>query len=313
MTTENKGKVEAGVHYLKRNFCGGRTPTTLTQANADVKEWCLTTAGQREHGTTHKAPLVVFEQVERASLKPLPALPYDLAVWREVKLHRDCYIVFENAFYSAPFRLVGQKLRVRAGSTRVRLYNSNYELIATHTRATSPGERITNQDHLPPYKLAGLNQNREEVQKQATLIGPATGAVVSAMLADKGLDRLSGAARLVQLSRRFGEERLEAACGRAQRYGETDYKTVKGILVRGLERAAAEVANVAGPAPAAPNEAMSPQMSQTNPARRVFARSAEELLGHLFSPVASMLGAVVVIGLGLAVVGRLGGGKQRWN
>src|SRR5690349_9837220 len=52
-TPEHKGKVEqGGVHYVKRNFLGGRTPTTITQANDDVREWCLTTAGLRTHGTT---------------------------------------------------------------------------------------------------------------------------------------------------------------------------------------------------------------------------------------------------------------------
>ena len=36
-TPEHKGKVEqGGVHYVKRNFLGGRQPTTIIQANQDV-------------------------------------------------------------------------------------------------------------------------------------------------------------------------------------------------------------------------------------------------------------------------------------
>jgi len=334
-TPQHKGKVESGVHYLKRNFCGGRTPTSLTQANADVRQWCQTTAGQRNHGTTHHSPLVVFEEVERAALKPLPTSPYDLSVWKEVRLHRDCYVVFENAFYSAPFRLIGHKLRVRAGSTSVRLYNSSYELIATHTRASGPGERVTHQDHLPPYKLAGLNRNRPQVQEQADQLGPATGGVVRAMLSDPALDRLGTAARVVHLSRQFGDSRLEAACGRALAFGETDYKTIKGILVAGLDRAedAAEihtntsrVNDKSGPGTrlTTPNEVPpavemvvgSPALASTSTSTRLFARSAEELLGHLFSPVASLAGAVVLGGLGLMWLSRLGsgvGGGTLWN
>ena len=128
-TPEHKGKVEqGGVHYVKQNFLGGRAPTTLTQANADVLAWCRTTAGQRRHGTTKEAPLERFEQVERARLLPLPPTPYDLAIWKSVKLHRDGYVVFDDAFYSAPYRLVGQTLRVRGGSQQVRLYASDYTL-----------------------------------------------------------------------------------------------------------------------------------------------------------------------------------------
>ena len=62
-TPQHKGKVEqGGVHYLKRNFLGGREPTDLRQANRDVRRWCLTTAGQRVHGTTRQRPLDRFEQ-----------------------------------------------------------------------------------------------------------------------------------------------------------------------------------------------------------------------------------------------------------
>ena len=125
-TPEHKGKVEqGGVHYVKQNFLGGRAPTTLTQANADVLEWCRTTAGLRRHGTTKVAPLERFEQVERTQLLPLPATPYELAIWKRVKLHRDGYVVFNDAFYSAPSRLVGQTLWVRGGSEQVRLYTSD--------------------------------------------------------------------------------------------------------------------------------------------------------------------------------------------
>jgi hypothetical protein len=45
-TPEHKGKVErGGVHYVKQNSLSGRVPTIITQANVDVRHWCLTTAG----------------------------------------------------------------------------------------------------------------------------------------------------------------------------------------------------------------------------------------------------------------------------
>jgi transposase len=67
---EHKGKVEqGGVHYVKRNFLGGREPTTITQANQDVLRWMHTVAGQRVHGTTKEKPLARFE-IEREPLQP---------------------------------------------------------------------------------------------------------------------------------------------------------------------------------------------------------------------------------------------------
>lgn len=262
-TPEHKGKVEqGGVHYVCRNFLGGRDKASLDQNNRQVREWCLTTAGQRIHGTTKEKPLERFERVEKTHLKALPDTPYDLAVWKQVKLHRDCYVVFEGSFYSAPFRWVGQKLWLCAGSRQVRLYSPKYELMATHERARQPGERLTHPDHLPQEKLPGLLLDRENCLAEAEEIGPATQQVVQAMLADPVLDRLPTAGRLLRLRRRFGEERLEAACQRAQAFGDPSYKTIKRILIQGLE-----------------NETQDSPVSL--PPATIFSRSADELVGTL--------------------------------
>src|SRR5205823_11369519 len=123
------------VKYLKRNFLGGRSPSSISQANADVLEWCGTTAGLRRHGTTKEQPLTRFTTTERSVLLPLPASPYDLAIWKVATVARDCYVVFENAYYSVPFRLVAQPVQIRSGCREVRIYTSDWQLVATHPRA----------------------------------------------------------------------------------------------------------------------------------------------------------------------------------
>ncbi len=265
-TPQHKGKVEqGGVHYVKRNFLAGREMTTLTQANQDVRVWCLTTAGQRKHGTTKSQPLLRFTQTEQAALQPLPETAYDLAVWKQAKVHRDCYVVFDNAYYSVPFRLVGQSVRLRGGGQEVRLYSSDYQLVATHERASQPGKRITHPAHLPPDKLPGLVLDRAGCQAVAADIGLATTALVGRLLADPVVDRLAMVRRLLRLRESVGDERLEAACERALRFDEASYKSVKRILQQGLE---AESAAVVVP---------------TVPPAQRFVRGAQELLGHLWS------------------------------
>lgn len=270
-TPQHKGKVEqGGVHYLKRNFLGGRELSSLTQANEDVRVWCLTTAGQRRHGTTKSQPLACFTTTEQAALQPLPETPYDLALWKQVKLHRDGYIVFENAYYSAPFRFVGQRLRVRGGSQEVRLYTTDYQLVATHERAHQAGERVTNPVHLPPDKIPGLVLDRPACQLVATDIGVATTALVGRLLADPAVDRLSTVRRLLRLREQVGEERLEAACKRALHFDDPSYKTVKRILQQELDTRHQE------------NRLTVPTVP---PAER-FVRTAWELLGHLWGGTA---------------------------
>lgn len=263
-TPEHKGKVEqGGVHYVTRNFLGGRPPTTITQANQDVRAWCLTTAGQRVHGTTREQPLRRFEHTEQATLKPLPPEPYDLALWKVVTLYRDCHVTFDNAYYSAPFRLIGHQLRACGGSRTVRLYTLTYDLVATHTRAQHPGERHTHPDHLPPEKLAGLLLGRPAAQAAAADIGPRTAEVVQRLLDDGVVERLPTVQRLLRLRERWGDATLEAACARALHFGDPTYATIKRVLVEG---------HATEPVP---------QVAPVPPAH-TFIRSASDLLGHLF-------------------------------
>ncbi len=262
-TPEHKGKVEqGGVHYVKRNFLGGRQPTLITQANRDVLVWCETTAGLRLHGTTKEQPLVRFQEVERAHLQPLPEAPYDMAVWKKVTVRRDCYVEFDKAYYSVPYRLITQGVWVCGGIQQVRIYTLAHQLVATHARAQRPGERLTHPEHLPPEKVPGLTLNREECLATAAQVGAATLRVVQTLLDDPVIDRLPSAGRLLRLRHTFGGERLEAACQRALYFGDPAYKTVKRILTQGLEHEALPT-----PVPL--------------PEATVFVRSAEELVGDL--------------------------------
>ena len=234
-TPEHKGKVERSVQYVKQNFLATFAGKSIQQANKAVRRWCLETAGLRVHGTTKRQPLARFQQTEQAQLKPLPPEPYDLAIWKRAKCHRDGYVVFEDAYYSVPFRLVGQMMMVRGGVDTVRLYTKDYQLVAMHSRAKDAGQRQTNIAHLPPTHLEGLLMTREVCQKMAAEIGSATQATVLAILSDTAVDRLPAARRLLRLRETFGQARLEAACQRANLFGDASYKTVKRILVNGLD------------------------------------------------------------------------------
>jgi hypothetical protein len=107
----------------------------------------------RCHGTTREQPLAQFEGIEKALLGPLPDVPPQLAVWAEVKVHRDTHVQFERAYYSAPFRPIGQHLWLKATPNAVRLYR-DHELVAVHPRAARPGARSSARDHMPPNALA---------------------------------------------------------------------------------------------------------------------------------------------------------------
>ena len=246
---QHKGKVEqGGVHYVKRNFLAGREPSDLRTLNRDGRRWTLEVAGQRKHGTTRKQPLAQFEQFEQAQLQPLPAAAYEPGEWKRVKLHRDCHVVFERSYYSAPYRLVGDQVWVRGGLRDVRIYTETHELVAIHSRAREAGERHTLLDHLPEELVPGLLLTRPGCRKRSQEVGPATEQVVQALLDHRPEDRMRSAGRLLGLADKYGAERLEQACARAVSYAELDYQTVKRILAQGLDRQPAAELQAAPPA-----------------------------------------------------------------
>ena len=132
-------------------------------------------------------------------------------------------MVFDSAFYSAPCRLLGQTLRVRGGSQQVRIYTSDYTLVATHPRAERPGERLTHPDHLPPTKAPGVLWTRATCRALAAEVGPATAELVGTLLDDPVVDRHARAIRILRLRSQVGECRLEDASARVLAFGDLRY------------------------------------------------------------------------------------------
>jgi hypothetical protein len=254
-TPQHKGKVENGVHYVQRNFLAGRHYTDVHQdvrrANQDVRDWIKTTAGQRRHGTTKQSPLERFIKVEWQALLPVPAERYEEVVWKQTKLHRDCHVTFDNAYYSAPFRCVGDTLWVRATPTVVQLY-IDFELVATHTRATQAGQRRTEDAHLPSEKVEGLRLTPDRCRARAEQIGVCCREVVEVLLLERPVDRLRAVQHLLHLAERYTPERLERACARMLRFDETSVRTIRRILEQGLDGQPLDAPTPSAPAEAAP-------------------------------------------------------------
>lgn len=235
---QHKGKVErGGVGYIKQSFIPLlEGEPELPAANRQLWDWLQHTAGTRIHGTTRAVPLERFSQVERPALRPLPPTAYAPAIWKASRLPRDGHVIFEQAYYSAPHRLLGQTLWLRAGLQEIRLFTERFELVATHPRAATPGQRLTQPDHLPPNQAQALTWSRPTCQARANAIGPATAQVVAELLADRPVDRLRSALRVLRLAEDFSPARLEAACALGLAQGDTQCATLRRWLQAGRDQ-----------------------------------------------------------------------------
>ncbi len=234
-TPRHKGKVESGVHYVKRNFLAGQEFVDLSVANHRLAVWVREVAGTRIHGTTRQVPLRLFQDYEQALLQPLPATPFTLLQIKPVKVHPDCHVTINGSYYSAPYRYIEQSLEAHVSEQLVELY-AGLELVATHVRATRPGQWQTRLEDYPPAKAAYLIQTPAYCRREASRIGQATRQVVEQLLAERPLERLRAVQAILRLEESVGPARLEAACARALFYGDVRYRRIKDILNAALDR-----------------------------------------------------------------------------
>ncbi len=232
-TPQHKGKVESGVHYVSRNFLAGRQFRDINEANRKLAVWATETAGRRTHGTTRWQPVARFQEVEQAELKALPDARFEIGAWRKAKLHNDCHVIVDGAWYSAPHRLIGRRLWLWVTDQDVVIYHE-YERVASHRRVPA-GDRRTIMDHYPPDKAKYLQNTPDVCRQKAAKVGPKTSELVAMMFADKPMDRLRGVQSVLRLEQKYGPERLEKACTRAVAFGEASSWTVRRILEGGLE------------------------------------------------------------------------------
>jgi len=232
---KKKGRVESGVKFIKRAFIPLRTFRDLVDANRQLHDWLLGEAGNRIHGTTREQPLSQFANTEQHLLRRLPDRPPELAVWAKVKVHGNAHVQFEKCLYSVPFQLIRQLLWLRATETTVQVFRE-HELVATHPRLYRPGSRHTVDDHLPPDALAYKLQDPQWCLRQASDIGPACQMLIEALFNHRVLENLRAAQGVIGLGKRFGPDRLEAACQRALAFDSAKYRTVKTILHKGIDQ-----------------------------------------------------------------------------
>ncbi len=231
---KKKGKVEAGVKYAKGNFFSGRAESDVDVLRPELARWVREVAGQRVHGTTGRRPLEVFEDVERASLLPLPPRRFEPVVWKKARVHSDAHVAFGRRLYSVPWTLLHAEVWVRASAHSVEIYAAD-ERVATHARQTT-GLRSTLESHLPEHRGALRHRSRLHWEERASRMGEeVVGFIREVFDQDDVLSQLRTVQAIVTHLETFPPERARAACERARHFGGYGYKTIKNILRLALD------------------------------------------------------------------------------
>ena len=150
-----KGRVESGVGYIKKNFLKGLAIADFSHLPPAAEHWRDHIANVRIHSQTGEKPIARFEK-ERGGLKPLPAYPYDIATIRPVRACPQFRVTLDTNRYSVPSQYAGMPLTLKIYPDRLCLYDQE-KLVARHVRSYDRRRDFEAPDHVKPL----LEQRRK--------------------------------------------------------------------------------------------------------------------------------------------------------
>ncbi len=154
-----KGRVENGVGYVKKNFLAGLDIPDFAAIGPACSHWLDTVANVRIHGETRKRPVDQFDK-ERSFLKPLPENPFDIATVSQVRASSQFRVTLDTNRYSVPAEYAGRRLTAKTYPDRLCLYCDN-KLIARHVRSYDRHQDFEDPDH-PRALLAQRKKARNQ-------------------------------------------------------------------------------------------------------------------------------------------------------
>ena len=153
-----KGRVENGVGYVKKNFLAGLDLPDFHALNPAAQHWLTHIANVRIHGETRKKPLEMFQE-EKAGLLPLPPHPYDIAMVSRVRASSQFRVTLDTNHYSVPAEYAGTPLTLKLYPDRLAIYHGD-KLIARHARSFERHRDFEDPDH--PKELIGRRKKARD-------------------------------------------------------------------------------------------------------------------------------------------------------
>lgn len=230
----DKPSVEGGVRLVEQWVLAPlrhRQFFSLAEANAaideKITEWNDRPFAPPREGCRRS----LFEAIERAALKPLPAEPFIIGQWLSPRVNVDYHVAVDHHFYSVPHRLVHKKVDVFLTATAVTVFYKG-DRVASHARSVAKAHHTTVHEHMPPAHQAMARRTPDRLRRDAAALGVAIGSYVDRLLdsrehVEQGVRACLG---VLRLAGSYGKDRLELACERALAAGTLSARYVEQLL-----------------------------------------------------------------------------------
>ncbi len=214
---ESKGKVEAGVKYVKGNALYGETFESWLALESYMANWLDTVANQRIHATTGEVPQVRHEGLEREHMKPYlsPSAVHLNGQMLTRKADKTGLISFKANKYSVPWTYQRGNVGIHAIADQLHIHDlETGEEVAVHTLTTGKGKIIKNTHHYrdPAVRIAKLEKRLHEQ------VGMMTAQALCRLLKSSSpkiyKDQLAGVSELFKAHQPIAPSLLDKLCQR---------------------------------------------------------------------------------------------------
>ncbi|WP_242837738.1 Mu transposase domain-containing protein [Ruminococcus albus] len=181
----------------------------------------------------------IFEVNERITLHPLPAFPYEYAVWEYGRvIGSDFHVTYQTCKYSVPYRFVGKTVDLKITDSMIEIY-CGHERISSHKRFPSyVRNRYDTYLEDIPERFQATEWNELTLRQWAASIGKQTLTVTDRIFKSYRTSEqgINPAMSVLKLSKKYSSERLEMACELAiEHVSVPRYSHLKAILASGQD------------------------------------------------------------------------------
>jgi transposase len=238
---KDKAKVEKGVNVAQRWILAclrNRVFYSLAELNAAIRE-LLEKLNNRKMQKIGKTRKELFEELDKPAAQPLTAKRYEYAVRKVCRVNIDYHIEIESHYYSVPYQLVHEQVEARITENVIEIFYKHRRVVS-HERSYVKWLPSTKLEHMPPEHQKYIDQTPSKLIAWAGQIGQNTVEVIKKILESRKYIQQSyrSCMGIKRLEGHYSKERIENACRRAVRYQVFSYRSIKAILVGGLDKQA---------------------------------------------------------------------------
>jgi transposase len=222
---QEKGRVENGVGYVKKNFLNGLELSDFQLVNPAARHWLDTVANVRLHGQTHQTPQELFAQEK---LKPLHPRAYETAVVETVRANSQFRIKVDGNRYSVPCRYASSQLTLKRFPDRFLVYDQD-QLVAEHVRRYDRNQDYELPDHVAPLLVHRQQARDQKLFLRFLALGPQAHAYYQ-QLEQRRLNPKHHVQKIVALSELYGTDAVARALADAFTYQAFSCEYIANLL-----------------------------------------------------------------------------------